>query len=55
MAVHATNKTNLASIKTAIATFGNNASLATGTERTELLKLARRLEREIDAARIQGL
>lgn len=52
-----TNRTNLASVETAIGTLRSNASTATGDAREGLLKLCRTLERDIAAYKqqIQGL
>lgn len=47
MPAHATNKTNLTSVKSAVATLKTNASLGTGDARREIHKAARRLEKEL--------
>lgn len=47
MAAHATNKTNLGSIKTAITTFEGNISLSNGDAKAEMTRLAKAIKAEI--------
>lgn len=57
MPAHATNKTNLASVVSAIDTLESNIGLGTGSAPDELKKLCKALRREVDSFKrlIQGI